>query len=499
MKKILSQTLLLTVLCSATLSAQSGHSSLQLRLSDNSPVAISVDGTNYNNQGGVLEVNNMDAGQHEVQVFRAPVRHGAKTAALKTFTVNTTDLTPAICVVDAITGEVAISSGSGAGGGNSIPNRRRFGSHSSVELARRNESTSSAKLQVQETTGDGRQGNTQGGNSGGNGSGSHGNGGGNHGGQPGNGTNGNGGGNGGNGNNPGGGTSGGNGENGRNGQSGTGTTTNGGGNNTGGDNGRNGQSGYGNNGGNTNNGGGNGSSGSGGYNNGGNNGGNNGTNNNGNQQGSGYGNSNRGYNNGGNNGNYGDGQRTDGWQGNGYGNNNGNGNYNNDGRGTQDGSYGRNNGGDDRYGNGQWGNRRNDNNGGFDDRGGRRDHGRYDNRDGNDDRNGGGRYEDETEEAELVMLTAKDIAGIKARVLRQKTDAAKSDKLQSEIADRGFTTEQARGMIRLIKTEKVRLEFARWAIDGTSDPEHFSKLATEFKLPASKKEIKKIATDALPG
>lgn len=101
------------------------------------------------------------------------------------------------------------------------------------------------------------------------------------------------------------------------------------------------------------------------------------------------------------------------------------------------------------------------------------------------------------QEPALVLLTAKDIAAIKVKVAKKATDAAKSSTLQTEIGDRAFSTEQARGMIRLLKGETARLQFARWAIDGTTDVENFGKLNTEFKLAANKREIKKLAAEAL--
>ena len=98
-----------------------------------------------------------------------------------------------------------------------------------------------------------------------------------------------------------------------------------------------------------------------------------------------------------------------------------------------------------------------------------------------------GRYEDN---ATPVPMTVKEINALKTRVQKRTADAQKEAMLEEAISDRSYNTEQVRTMLRWMKNESSRLDFAKYAYDGVSDPENFLKLNTEFKLPASKKELK---------
>lgn len=188
--------------------------------------------------------------------------------------------------------------------------------------------------------------------------------------------------------------------------------------------------------------------------------------------------------------------------------------------GNNNGGYGNN---DDRYGD------RNDNRGGnyrdnrnqssqYDDRDDRYngnnrpnnnqntpDDNRYDRR---GDRRGGGygrgyhrrhegRYNDRNNEPDMpeyVMLETTDITSIKAKAQKKIKDADKLTVIKNEIGDRGFTTEQARTMLRWMKGETARLDFAKWAYQNVSDIENFSKLNTEFKLAKSKTELNNLSS-----
>lgn len=80
-------------LLSATLSAQTGtgNNSLQVQFTDRTPVAVSVDGQFYDDQGDMVVVDNLTAGNHEVKVYRANssrTRTGMRPPSVKTFTVR---------------------------------------------------------------------------------------------------------------------------------------------------------------------------------------------------------------------------------------------------------------------------------------------------------------------------------------------------------------------------------------------------------------------------
>lgn len=117
---------------------------------------------------------------------------------------------------------------------------------------------------------------------------------------------------------------------------------------------------------------------------------------------------------------------------------------------------------------------------------GRRYHRRYEGRD--NDRN------NEQDMAEYVMLETTDITTIKAKAQKKIKDTDKLTVIKNEIGDRGFTTEQARTMLRWLKGETARLDFAKWAYQNVSDIENFSKLKTEFKLAKSKTELNNLSS-----
>ena len=74
MKKVLlTLAFLLAVL--PALFAQGGHSSLKVRLSDNTPLRIAIDGKAYNDESKVVTVDNIAAGRHKLKVF-IPAKSG---------------------------------------------------------------------------------------------------------------------------------------------------------------------------------------------------------------------------------------------------------------------------------------------------------------------------------------------------------------------------------------------------------------------------------------
>lgn len=89
-------------------------------------------------------------------------------------------------------------------------------------------------------------------------------------------------------------------------------------------------------------------------------------------------------------------------------------------------------------------------------------------------------------------LTAKDITFIKQRIQKKSGDNDRLETMEEEIGERPYKTEQIRTMLHWLKSESTRLRFAEWAYDGVIDTENYKKLATEFKLPASKKSFNNI-------
>jgi hypothetical protein len=74
MKKILlTLAFLLAVL--PALFAQDGRSIVRVRLSDNTPLRIAIDGKAYNDEGKVVTVDNITAGRHKLKVF-VPAKSG---------------------------------------------------------------------------------------------------------------------------------------------------------------------------------------------------------------------------------------------------------------------------------------------------------------------------------------------------------------------------------------------------------------------------------------
>jgi hypothetical protein len=118
----------------------------------------------------------------------------------------------------------------------------------------------------------------------------------------------------------------------------------------------------------------------------------------------------------------------------------------------------------------------------------------YSSRDEDDDRDSRrGRFEDDNyrdrDTRGNSMLTDRDIDDLRDRVSQRSIDADKLSLIKSVISDRSYTTDQVRTMASLLSFESSKLELAKAAYAGVSDPRNYWKLDDIFTFDASKQEL----------
>lgn len=114
----------------------------------------------------------------------------------------------------------------------------------------------------------------------------------------------------------------------------------------------------------------------------------------------------------------------------------------------------------------------------------------------NDDRYQSRRDDDEdnfsrgsTGSSRAAWFSDADLEDLRQRTGERTGDADKLKLIRSAIAGRAYSTAQVRAMAGMLSFESTKLDFAKQAYNGVSDPKDYWKLEDIFTFDASKKEL----------
>ena len=82
-----------------------------------------------------------------------------------------------------------------------------------------------------------------------------------------------------------------------------------------------------------------------------------------------------------------------------------------------------------------------------------------------------------------------DMEDLRRRVADRNTDGDKLQLIRTAIAGKRYSTAQVRAMAGMLYFESTKLDLAKQAFDGVSDPGEYGKLEDIFTFDASKKEL----------
>lgn len=89
----------------------------------------------------------------------------------------------------------------------------------------------------------------------------------------------------------------------------------------------------------------------------------------------------------------------------------------------------------------------------------------------------------------LPWVTDADLEDLRTRVAARTTDGDKLQTIRTAIAGKRYSTAQVRAMAGMLTFESTKLDLAKQAYEGVSDPKDYWKLEDIFTFDASKKEL----------
>lgn len=89
----------------------------------------------------------------------------------------------------------------------------------------------------------------------------------------------------------------------------------------------------------------------------------------------------------------------------------------------------------------------------------------------------------------LPWFNDADMEDLRTRVAGRTTDGDKLQTIRTAIAGKRYSTTQVRAMAGMLSFESTKLDLAKQAYDGVSDPKDYWKLEDIFTFDASKKEL----------
>ena len=94
-----------------------------------------------------------------------------------------------------------------------------------------------------------------------------------------------------------------------------------------------------------------------------------------------------------------------------------------------------------------------------------------------------------TRNSNMPWLTDADLEDLRRRATERTTDGSKLELIRNVIAGRRYSTAQVRAMAGMLTFESTKLDLAKQAYEGVSDPKDYWKLEDIFTFDASKKEL----------